>query len=137
MGRLTRLLKLTGGEAKEIIKQSIVLKCEIFFKITDCVVLKLHKHSAFLFQSYDVALGIDETERYRWLQEILEGILSVLYMKKTSWSMNLSFQSMLYRSMFRLLEGNMIKKEIWKFSQKWGRTRKIVCVWRKWWSSWL
>ena len=105
-----------------------MLKCKIFSKITDCMVLKLHKHSVFLFQSYVVALGIDETKMYRWLEEILEGILSILYMKKTPWSMNLSFQSMLYRSMFRLLEGNMIKKKYESFPKNGGELVKFsVC----------
>ena len=35
------------------------------------MILKLKKHSAFLFQSYLVDLQIDGTERYRWLEYIL------------------------------------------------------------------
>ena len=44
------------------------------------------------FQSYLVVLGIDGTERFRWLEEILQEnhvdqIFLVLYMKKPPWSM--------------------------------------------------
>ena len=95
---------------------SFVLKCKTFSKSTGWNTLEIPKHSTFLFQSYLVALGIDGTERYRWLEEILKGnhvylILPVLFMKKTSSSMILSFRRMLYWSMFRLLKGKMKKKK--------------------------
>ena len=82
----------------------LVLNCETF-----------SKHSAFLFQSYLVVLGIDGTERYRWFEEILEWnhiyqTFPGFNMKTSPWSMILSFQKMLYRSVLRLPKGNMIRK---------------------------
>ena len=80
------------------------------------MLLKPHKHSAFLFRSYQVALGIYGTERYRWLEEILEKnhvyqILPVLYMKKPLWSMTLFFQRVMYWSVFRPPEIKTRKKK--------------------------
>ena len=77
--------------------------------------LKPKKRSPFLCRSYQVALGIGGTERYRWLEEVLVEnhvyqILPVLYMKKPPWSMTLFFQRMLYWSMFRILKRNTIRK---------------------------
>ena len=96
-----------------LVSESFVLKYETFSTLFR-MLLKPQKHSAFLFESYQVALVIGGTERYRWLEEVLEEnhvyqILPVLYMKKPPWSMTLFFQRMLYWSMFRL-DRNTIKK---------------------------
>ena len=60
------------------------------------MLLKPQKRCAFLFRSYPIVLGIGGTERYRWLEEVLEEnhvyqILPVLYMKKPPWSLTLFF----------------------------------------------
>ena len=60
------------------------------------MLLKPQKRSAFLFRSYQVALGIGGTERYRWLEEVLGQnhvyqISPVLYMTKPPGSMTLFF----------------------------------------------
>ena len=103
-----------------------VLKYKTFSKSTAWNALETPQ-SAFLFRSCQVALGIDGTEKYRWLEENLEEnhvyqILPLLYMK----SMTLFFLRMLYWSMFRLLikKKNNNKKKFGNVFKKRGEVVK-------------
>ena len=102
-----------------------VLKYNTFSKNTAWYALET-PHSAFLFRSCQVTLGIDGTKKYRWLEENLEEnhvyqILPLLYMK----SMTLFCLTMLYWSMLRLLiKKNYNKKKFGNVFMKWGEVVK-------------
>ena len=77
--------------------------------------LKPKKRSPFLCRSYQVALGVGGTERYRWLEECfgrepcLSNFASFVH-EETTLVNDLIFQRMLYWSMFRILKRNTIRK---------------------------